>query len=111
MIEECTRHGIDFTALSPVIPEMTSVISTKQRAKMARREIANIAGALRRGGGTWKGVQLRGSKGKMKEMGWPLRSWVWEWEKEDIHIVVVSHGSFMKQLLPCESEFRVTEWV
>ncbi|KAF7872565.1 hypothetical protein EAF04_003486 [Stromatinia cepivora] len=88
------RMGADFSTLSPVIPPMNNIIRAKQRAEIARMEIARIARIIRKGGGFWKGVYIQGAA--VQTVGWRLRTKV----GGDIHIVVISHGSFMKYLLP-----------
>ncbi|KAJ8071613.1 hypothetical protein OCU04_001936 [Sclerotinia nivalis] len=86
--------GMDFTALSPVVPPMKGVIRATQRAEIVRKQISRIARIIRKGGGFWKGVYIQGAA--VHTGGWRLRTKV----KGDIHIVVISHGSFMKYLLP-----------
>ncbi|TGO52773.1 hypothetical protein BCON_0135g00220 [Botryotinia convoluta] len=85
------HKGVDFTALSPVIPPMKSVIRTKQRAEIVRKQILVISKLIRKGGGLWKGVYIQGTG---QNIGPRMQI------KQDVHIVVVSHGSFMEYLLP-----------
>ncbi|KAF7900572.1 uncharacterized protein EAF01_007874 [Botrytis porri] len=91
LINNHEHKGVDFTALSPVIPPMKSVIRTRQRAELVRKQILVISKLIRKGGGLWKGIYIQGAaqnSGSRMQM------------KQDIHIVLVSHGSFMEYLLP-----------
>ncbi|CAD6453787.1 f6d15931-3385-4669-a62b-4f1c6961c0f8 [Sclerotinia trifoliorum] len=88
------QMGVDFTALSPVIPPMKDAIRAKQRAEIVRKEILKIARIIRKGGGFWKGVYIQGAA--VQTFGWSLRKKT----RGDVHIVLISHGSFMKSLLP-----------
>ncbi|KAF7956842.1 hypothetical protein EAE96_004168 [Botrytis aclada] len=83
--------GVDFTALSPVMPPMKSILRTKQRAEMVRKQILVISKLIQKGGGLWKGVYIQGTG---QNIGPRLQN------NQDVHIVVVSHGSFMEYLLP-----------
>ncbi|TGO78091.1 hypothetical protein BELL_0079g00100 [Botrytis elliptica] len=85
------HKGVDFTALSPVVPPMKSVIRTKQRAEIVRKQILVISKLIKKGGGLWKGIYIQGTG---QNTGPRMRM------KQDVHIVVVSHGSFMEYLLP-----------
>ncbi|TGO28267.1 hypothetical protein BPAE_0030g00530 [Botrytis paeoniae] len=85
------HKGVDFTALSPVVPPMKSVIRTKQRAGIVRKQVLTISKLIRKGGGLWNGVYIQGT-GQNTEPRMQM--------KQDVHIVVVSHGSFMEYLLP-----------
>ncbi|ESZ92922.1 hypothetical protein SBOR_6695 [Sclerotinia borealis F-4128] len=100
LADEYNNKGVDFSALSPVIPPMHSVIRAEQRAEMVSKELLRIAKMIRKGGGIWKGVYVKGPAGQ--SVGWPLRTYV----MEDIHIVVISHGTFMKYLLPLSHTFQ-----
>ncbi|KAF7944548.1 uncharacterized protein EAE97_005181 [Botrytis byssoidea] len=85
------HKGVDFTALPPIAPPMKSTIRTKQRADIVRIQIMDISKLIKKGGGFWKGVYIQGTgqnTGPRMQM------------KQDVHIVVVSHGSFMEYLLP-----------
>ncbi|THV50722.1 hypothetical protein BGAL_0139g00170 [Botrytis galanthina] len=85
------HKGVDFTALSPIVPPMKSVIRTKQRAEIVRNQIVVISKLIKKGGGFWKGVYIQGTG---QNTGPRIQM------KQDVHIVVVSHGSFVEYLLP-----------
>ncbi|KAM0182895.1 hypothetical protein ACHAPC_006725 [Botrytis cinerea] len=85
------HKGVDFTALSPVVPPMKCVLRGKQRAEIVRKQILVISKLIRKGGGLWKGVYIQGAG---RDIVPHLQV------EQDIHIVVVSHGSFMEYLLP-----------
>ncbi|EDN94098.1 predicted protein [Sclerotinia sclerotiorum 1980 UF-70] len=92
--------GVDFTALSPVIPPLKGAIRATQRAEIVRKEISRIARIIRKGGGFWKGVYI--GSAIAQTFGWRL----WTKARGDTHIVVISHGSFMKSLLPSSHTTR-----
>ncbi|KAA8574048.1 hypothetical protein MFRU_001g01310 [Monilinia fructicola] len=94
LIDGYSHKGIDFATLSPVVPPIKSVIRTAQRSHVVRKEILSIAKIIRQGGGIWKGIYIQGPS--VKNVGRYRGSNA----SKDIHIVVVSHGSFMKHLLP-----------
>jgi hypothetical protein len=78
-------RGVDLRLLSEEAPAMAEN-DTWARADKVQREILRIAEILKSGGGYWRGVELR----RGEEAG------------RDIHVVVVSHGSFLKRLLGSE---------
>ncbi|QSZ33816.1 hypothetical protein DSL72_005388 [Monilinia vaccinii-corymbosi] len=93
LVDSHNNEGINFSALSPVIPPMKCIIGAQKRAELVRKEILSIAEIVRQGGGIWNGVYLQGP---LKTAWLPLRRNA----RKDIHIVMVSHGSFLKYLLP-----------
>ncbi|KAB8303335.1 hypothetical protein EYC80_004768 [Monilinia laxa] len=97
LTDSYSHKGIDFATLSPVVPPIKSATRTKQRSHIVRKEILIIAEIIRQGGGIWKGIYIQGPS--VKNVRWYGHSNV----RKDIHIVVVSHGSFMKYLLSGKS--------
>lgn len=91
--------GVDFYTLPLTIPPMKSEIRTRQRAEIVQKEILRIVRIIRKGGGIWRGVYIHGPV--KQSFGWSLRRKT----GKDIHIVIISHGSFMKYLLPCKLSF------
>ncbi|PQE15412.1 phosphoglycerate mutase family protein [Rutstroemia sp. NJR-2017a BVV2] len=77
-------RGLDLRALSEEAPVIASE-DIWSRAGKVKGEFGMIAEMLKRGGGFWKGVFLREALQAGKD--------------KDIHVVVVSHGSFLKRLL------------
>lgn len=94
------HKGVDFTALSPAVPPMKCVLRGKQRAEIVRKQILVISKLIRKGGGLWKGVYIQGTG---QNIAPHLEV------KQDIHIVVVSHGTFMEYLLPRELCYFVVD--
>ncbi|PQE31665.1 phosphoglycerate mutase family protein [Rutstroemia sp. NJR-2017a WRK4] len=77
-------RGLDLRALSDE-PPVVGGEDMWSRAEMVRGELGEIAELLRGGGGFWKGVFVREA--------------LKEGEDRDVHVVVVSHGSFLKRLV------------